>query len=859
MKKIFLVLMMLSSLPFGNKLGGSFLFAQGSMTDEQVITFVTQRQKAGENQATIVNKLLQKGVTVQQIQNIRKKYTAQENMLGATDLVGTNNSTQISRLRSQKQSDNEQTQIRNNYMKKSLVRGVNGMEGYSLDERTQMMNDEIGFLDIDSLLYYKDRLKEEAQVFGRNIFSNEYLSFQPNMNMATPANYRLGTGDNVIIDVWGASQETFTGDISPDGTITIQGFGPIHIAGLSVEQANKLVQQKLGRSYSDSKIQLSVGNTRTIQVQVLGEVQVPGTYTISSLSTAFNALYMAGGISDLGTLRDIKVYRNGREISCIDVYDYILNGNVRGDVRLQDNDVINVGAYKELVRASGRVKRPMFYEMLPGESLKTLMDYCGGFAGGAYKKNVRVVRRSGNESEYSIHTIEEFDMSSFELADGDSLYVDSIIARFSNMVEVKGAVYHPGMYEVGGFISGVRDLIKVADGVKPGAFTNRAVMHRKKEDMSLEVIAVDLKGILDGTSPDVLLKNEDVLFVPSREDYYTEQTLKISGEVVYPGTYQYADNTTIEDLILQAGGLTNQASVSKVDVFRRIYDEKAMTVGNDVSETHSFTIKEGFVVDGEPGFKLAPYDEIMVRKSPSVMDMQTVHAEGCVNFSGDFAITNRNYRLSDLVNAAGGVTEYAYARGARLERVMTAEERKQREISLKTQQVAMYESNLQSDKTIDLEKADSLLNMKLDIGNTYPIAIDLEMAMQQPGSLEDIILRDGDRLVIPQYSNTVKISGEVMYPISMNFKSGKPLSYYIKRAGGYGNNARKKRVYAIYMNGSVELINKHSSKAIQPGCEIVVPSKDLKQKTSITEYMSIGTTAASLSTMMVSIANLLKK
>lgn len=849
MKKVIFLLVLIFSFSVN-------IFAQ-SMTDEKVVEYVQQCQSQGMDQATIVSKLLQKGVTIQQIQKIRKKYEAQKDNLGAKDLINTTTKSQ-NRIRTDKQIGGESYQMKNNYLKRIDSRGYNGMQNYTNDEKNQILNDEIGFLDIDSLLYYQNKFKDESQVFGKNIFNNSNLTFQPNINIATPSNYVLGAGDNVIIDVWGASQETFEGEISPDGYIVIQGVGPIHLAGVNIAQATSTLKNKLGRFYSDSEISISLGNVRSIQVQVMGEVVAPGTYQLSSLSSAFNALYLAGGISDIGTLRDIKVYRNGRQISSIDVYDYIINGNIKGDVRLQDNDIIVVGPYEELVKISGRVKRPMYYEMRKGESVKTILDYSGGYAGDAYRKNIRLVRKNNNGSEYSIHTIEEFDMCNFQLADGDSLYVDSVIARYSNMAEIKGAVFHPGMYEVGGNVSTVKDLLTIADGLLEEAFGTRAVMHRTREDQSLEVISVDAKGILDGTRPDIPLKKNDVLFVPSQRDFLDEQTLTIKGEVVYPGVYQYAANTTLEDLVLQAGGLTNQASTSKVDVFRRIYDSKSMTTTDKISETYSFSLKDGFVIDGQSGFTLMPFDEIVVRKSPVSSTLQSVTISGSVNFAGSYTMTSKKYKLSDLIQSAGGLSHLAYAKGARLERKMTEEERQQQETSLKSQQIALYENSLTADKNFDIRRADSILAMKMDIGTTYPVAISLDEALKDTSSAENITLREGDHVFIPQYSNTVKISGAVMYPISMNYKKGAPLNYYIKRAGGYGNRARKNRVYAIYMNGSVELVNKRSSKSIQPGCEIVIPSKDIKDKMSTAEVMSIGTTAASISTMMVSIANILK-
>ncbi len=839
LKKIFFVLAI--------ALAPQFVLAQ-SMTDDQVIKYVMERQEKGADQQTIVQELFKKGVSADQLRRVRKKYEAEQAQLGAVDLTGKSQA-KTNRLRGKKDAEKGNKtdfMIRSQY--EETYRGTR-------QERMDELSGEIEFLDIDSLVYYQNLLKYETQVFGRNIFNNKMLTFEPNMNMATPSNYRLGAGDQVYVDVWGASQETFDGTISPDGTITIPNVGPVNLAGMTVAQANNHLRDQLGQYYSSSNIRLTVGETRSIQVQVMGEVLAPGTYVLSSLSSAFNALYAAGGVSDIGTLRDIKVYRNGKEIAVIDVYDYILNGNISGDVQLEDNDIIIVGAYDCLVRIDGKVKRPMFYEMKSNESVSSIVEYAGGFTGDAYKKNVRLVRKSG--AEYSIHTVEEFDMSAFRLNDGDSLYVDSIIPRFSNMVEVRGAVFHPGMFQMDGKITTVRELINASEGLREDAFTARAVMHRTKDDMTLEVIPVDILGLMNGTVADIALKKNDVLFIPSKLDMIGEQTLKISGEVNYPGTYMFADNTTLEDLVLQAGGLTNAASMVKVDVYRRTYNPISTTVSDTITDTYSFALKDGFIVDGEQGFILKPYDEVVVRQSPTFAKQSIVKIDGAVNFVGDYSMSTRTYRLSDLVEDAGGLSSVAYAKGARLERKMTAEERLQRETTLRTSQIALYEESMKSDtKSFDLAKADSLLTMKLDLGDTYPVAVNLEEALNNPGGNEDVLLREGDRLVVPQYSNTVKISGDVMYPISMNYEKGKSLKYYINRAGGYGDNARKSRVYAIYMNGSVKLVE--GKKDIQPGCEIVVPSKKQKRQMSTAEVMSMGTSAASIATMIITVANILK-
>ena len=531
-------------------------------------------------------------------------------------------------------------------------------------------------------------------------------------------------------------------------------------------------------------------------------------------------------------------------------------GNNVGNIRLQDNDLIVVGPYNAIVNIQGKVKRPMMYEMKKDESLANLLSYTGGLTGDAYDKNTRVIRKSGRE--YSIHTVEKTNFGAFNLADGDSIYVDSIIPRFSNMVEIKGAVFHPGMYQVDGKIRTVLDLIEAADGLREDAFIVRAVMHRRKADRRLEVLSLDIEGMMNGTSPDVELRKEDVLFIPSITEMRGQETLKISGEVNFPGVYEFAEHTTLEDFVLQAGGLTNIASTSKIDVYRRLYDPKSLEASDTITEVHSFALKDGFVIDGTPGFELFPFDEVHVRKSPVNNLIQSVAVKGAVNFEGGFAMYDHNYRLSDLMRDAGGFSSSAYPQGARLYRKMSDEEKKQRENMIRQSQKQIYEDALSSDKTFDMSISDSLKNLNATIGDVYLLDIDLVRAVAEPGSENDVVLREGDILIVPEYDATVKISGEVRYPISVTYKEGEKLSYYVKHAGGYADRAKKSGVYAIYMNGGVKKISKFSSKDIQPGMEIVVPAKNLRKKLSTAEVVTIGSSAVSIATMVVSIVNLLR-
>ena len=837
-----------------------------SMSDSQLIQYVQKEMEKGTSQQTIIQNLIKRGVTTEQLQRVRRKVEAEQKQLGATDLTG---KTEINRQRTGKQQPStaqkmaqgqrdKLRQLQTLGSKKETMTAADERR-LSQQERQKLLTEEGKFLGFEEEEEYDDELwtlPREQQVFGRNLFSQKSLSFEPSQQIATPSNYILGAGDNVIIDVWGASQETFQSTISPDGTVTIDGVGPVKLAGLSVSAATTRLRSQLGRYYSDCQVSLSLGETRSVVVQVMGEVQKPGTYTLNSLSTAFNALYAAGGISDVGTLRDIKVYRAGRCIGHIDVYDYLENGNAKGDVRLQDNDVIIVGPYDCLVAVRGKVKRPMFYEMKSSESVKRVLQLAGGFTGDAYTKNVRLIRKAGDE--HSIHTIDEFAMSSFTLADGDSLYVDSVIPRFRNMVEVRGAVMHPGQFQMDGRIQSVRDLLLIAEGLREDAFTERAVMHREKDDLTLEMVSVDIQGILDGRVPDIALKKNDVLFIPSKTDMRGEETLRINGEVNYPGTYQFAENTTVQDLILQAGGLTRSASTAKIDVFRRNYAPSSQATGKNLSQVFSFNLANGFVIE-DTIFALQPYDEVQVRKSPTYTEQQNVTGAGCVNFEGEYAMTNREFRLSDLIRLAGGLSEEAYAKGARLIRQMTEEEREQREKSLQQSQISLLEQGLDNENGFNRELADSLLDLKMNQGFEYPVAVNLASALAQPGGPSDIVLRANDRLVVPQFSNTIQVAGEVMYPISVTFEEGKNLRYYINRAGGYTKKASKGQTYAIYMNGSVDKLGRNArSGKLEPGTQIIVPTKPKRKGMSTAEISVLGTSAASLTTMIVALINLLK-
>ena len=795
-------------------------FAQG-MSDSQVADFIAREATAGSSQAQIVTKLMQKGVQINQIRRVRNQYDKQRSESGMdANAAG---------------STGGSDRMRQNYTG-ATTQELNTAKVGTTGEIYANASDEQAQVEHDVQATSGASEATGKKIFGHDIFRRGGISFEPNMNIATPQNYVLGPGDQVIVDIYGASQKTLQLTVSPEGEITVPGYGPVYVQGMSVASAQAKIRSTVGARYSSSNLKVSLGNTRTIMVNIMGEVSSPGTYHLSAFSTVFHALYMAGGIKNTGTLRNVKVYRNGNLVTIVDIYEYILNGRLAGNIRLQEGDVIQVGLYDCLVGITGNVKRPMFYEMRKNESVATLLKYAGGFTGDAYRKMVHLTRQAGER--YTVYNIDEFEMTSFQVDDGDAVVVDGMLNRYENMVEIKGAVFRPGKYQLGKDVTSVRTLLKSAEGVTEDAMTNRGVLHRLKADRSLEVIAVDIKGILAGTSPDIPLANEDVLFIPTEADLRQQRTLTITGEVMSPGNYQFADNTTLEDLIIEAGGLTDAASVARVDVSRRIRDPKSTNAPREISKTFTFGLKDGFVVDGTPGFILEPYDVVHVRRSPGFKTPRNFTVTGEVVYEGAQTMTTKNMRLSDAIKLAGGLTDQACPKNARLERVMNADEKARRDFLVE-----------QVRKQAGIRSSDSIAVSQLALSNTYPVGIYLDKALANPGCEEDIILREGDHIVVPEYISTVKVSGNVMYPNTVSYKPGKDYKYYVNQAGGFGNHAKKRKTWVIYPNGTMAQVG-HGAK-IEPGCEIVVPMKPEPKAGLVQQWVAVAQSVASMSALLV--------
>ena len=777
-------------------------FAQ--MTDDQVIEYVKSEHAAGKSQQAIGTSLLQRGVSKSQLERIKQQVEQQQNQ--STTIGGTTTGAVI--------RESKEDEI--------IVRNVEGAA-------------------------FANMLRRD--IFGKNIFNQKNLTFAPDVNIPTPVGYKLGGGDEVVIEVWGASQTSIRKIISPEGSINVDNLGPIFLSGMTIEAANDYVKNKFASLYSGvdegniSQIKLTLGQIRTIQINVMGEVAVPGTYSLSSLASVFHALYLAGGINDIGSLREVNLFRKGNKIASIDIYDFLLHGKTFDDIRLFDGDVIIVPPYKSLVNISGQIKRPMYYEMKEGETIKDLIGYAGGFASGAYSDKISLVRKTGGYN--TIHTLGPDSFSAFRLADGDVVTIGGGLDMYENRVQINGRIFRPGYYEIGGEITTVKQLIEKAGGLREDAFLDRAILTRKKDDLTYETLSLNLNNILSGAATDVLLKKDDVLDIVAQKVETDLGDFAIFGMVANPGTYKFAENTTVRDLILKAGGLLSAASTARVDVSRRIIDPASTTTSPIIAETFSFPIENGLVADGKDNFVLAPYDQVYIRRSPGYEAQRNVSVEGEVLFPGNYTLEVKEERISDLIKHAGGVTDHAFLDGAKLLRKQSREDR------------------MRQQQTMEMIKRgsanDSISMASLDTDSEFFIGIDLAKALANPKSNYDIVLKPDDKLFIPEFDNTIKINGAVMYPNTVLYQKGQSLKDYINQAGGYSDQAQKKRVYIVYMNGTIAKAKGSSKDLLKPGCEIVVPTKEQKQKMSTGEVIALSSGVVSMASVVALLINSLTK
>ncbi len=784
-----------------------------AITDQQVIDYIKQQTAAGKSEQQIGKELMAKGVTPEQAKRIKAQ------------------------LESQQQGEKQAT--RQTVTSAESERKHNAAEDVSVSSIENMQR-EIEKGDVMS--------GSGRKIYGHQVFNSQSLTFEPSENLATPQNYRLGPGDEVVIDIWGTSEDHMRQTISPEGSIMISQIGPVYLNGLTIKDANQHIKSAFSRKYAgmndaETDIQVTLGQVRTIQVDILGEVATPGTFRMSPFSSVFHALYRAGGINDIGSLRNIQVLRNGKKVAGVDIYDYLFKGKTSGNIRLQEGDVIIVPPYEQLVNIDGNVKRPMYYEIKPDETVKSLLDYAGGFTGDAYGGMVRLSRQSGTENE--LYNIDRGEFATYRLQDGDIITVGTILDRYANRVELKGAVYRPGMFAIGDGLKTVRDLIDKADGVTEDAYTDRVLLYREGPEKQLEVVALDLKDILKGAAPDITLKRNDMLVISSVNELEERGDVYIGGQVARPGAYPYAANSTVEDLIFQAGGLLEGASTARVDISRRIVDPSATEATNQLAQEFTVSIENGLAIGKGKGFKLKPYDRVEVRRSPGYAPQETVAIDGEVLFAGTYTLRKRNERLSEFVTRAGGLIDGAYIKGAHLSRRLSESELAARKEALR---LAMSNNSE--------NMGDSIAIDKIDLSNMYNVGINLEKALANPGSDYDLVLMPGDSLYVPEKQSTVKISGDVMFPNAVIYEPGKKLSHYINQAGGYGQRAKKGKAFIVYMNGTVARAKRNTP--IEPGCHIIVPSKPQNGGTDWSKILTLTTGFMSVATMVATIPNLFK-
>ncbi len=692
------------------------------------------------------------------------------------------------------------------------------------------------------------------KIFGQELFRNPNMSFEPNLNIPTPKNYQVGPGDEIVVDIYGYSEANYRLLVSKEGSINIPYIGIVYVNGLTIDEAAAKIKSKLSVIYSGirtgkTSVQVGIGRIRGMKVTLLGEVVKPGTYTLPSLATVFNALYASGGPTENGSFRDIEVVRNNVVVDTVDVYDFLMRGDQSKNIRLEDQDVIRIPVYKSHVEIGGQVKRPGIYEMQPGESVDNLLHFAGGFTDGAYTAIVKVVQLTDKEKK--IRDIPSAEFASFIPHTGDQYYIGSILDRFTNRVTINGAVYRPGQFQLTDGLT-LSQLIKKADGLREDAFLPRGYITRQNPDLTTSVVQFDAAKIMDGSQPDIALQKEDVVQIYSIFDLRDQYQVTINGEVRKGGDYKYADSMTLEDLILQAGGFAEGATPQRIEISRRMMNSDPHSASAKIAQVFQVNVDKDLTMNAAR-FILHPFDIVVVRSSPGYEVQKQVRVEGEVLYPGLYTINAKNERISDLVDRAGGLTALAFTKGASLKRTPEMLGDSSAEEKLKRYQ--RFQKSLAKDTT---GAYDDLLQQQVN-QNDY-VGINLDKILKEPGSKFDLFLENGDVLKVPKQLQTVQVNGEVLYPVTTPYKGGRRIRYYVSQAGGFGVKAKKRRVYVVYANGFVRstggfLFFKHYPR-IESGAEIFVPQKSEGRKLSAAEILGLSSGIASLSAVILTIISL---
>ncbi len=755
---------------------------------------------------------------------------------------------------------------------------------------------------------------EHKKVFGYKLFNSETLTFEPNMNVPTPIDYLLGPGDEIIVDIWGASEQTYQEVISPDGYIKIPNLGPIYLVGFSIERATGRIKNRLTQIYSglssrqgtppNTFAQVSLGQLRTIRIHVIGETQRPGTYNVSSLSTMAHALYLSGGPNFSGSMRNIEIIRDNKVHTSVDVYDFLMKGTMSNNVNLKDGDIIRIRPYINRIEIEGEVKREGIYETIEGETFAQLLEYAGGFTAKSYTKVIKVIRNVEGEKLFTDYTLEEFKN---EIAqNGDQVTIQGLLERYKNRVQINGAVFREGQFELVEGLT-VKQLIESAEGLRGDAFMERAQIFRTNEDYSYSIVSFNLRNMYKGTERDIKLQREDIVQISSIYDLKDEQYVIINGEVKNAGTYPYSKGITVETLIIRAGGLRESASRSNVEVARRIPNMDDIDM-NQTVEIFNFPLNKNLELDEDASiFTLEPYDQVFIRKTPGYEPQVMVKIEGEVLYPGFYSLEKKNERISEIILRAGGLTNDGFPEGAtlirrteynppksdeekrldNLARLLQSVKTRRKEdgFDLESEAEMLQEKRLQNvqnelidyrnnedagiskqalrikrDQLSELAKRDSV-SLRTFGRSHETIGIELNKILENPGSKYDMILQDGDVLSIPRQLQTVRMRGELLYPITARYDEEFKFKDYISKSGGFTDDARKKKSFVIYANGSVDRTRKilfwNKYPQIDAGAEIMVPKKPERRRSTMTAagWIAMATTVATLALVVQNLTN----
>jgi len=798
---LILLLIFFTSIAFSQDISQLKNVDVNSMSDDQIESYWSQIKKGGYTMAQVEVLAKAQGISATKIADFKRRV----NSLGA----------------------------KNTFKNKN----------FEIEEKGEFTDEPFGLKDPQ--MVEKDSVS--VSLFGYDFFSNSKVSFTPSVNIAVPKNYQIGPGDEIMIDLWGASEITYKATVNNSGSIKINGIGFVFINGFTLENASKKIISKLktkhagisadSNSYNKINTNITVSKIRTVQVNIIGEVKTPGTYALNSLSTVLNALYVAGGPTEMGTFREVQLVRANKVVATLDIYQYMLSGTQEGNLKLQDQDVLLVTPYKNLVSVEGAVKRAGIYELTDGQTLAELAEYFGGFTPKAYTNLLTVERLNGTQKE--IREVAFTKAKDFVMQAGDKLVVQEILDRYENKITIQGEVYRPGSFEMFEKMS-LKTLIEKAEGITPEAFLLRGLLVRTFDDTHKENIAFSVSDILNGSAT-IVLKARDQVRIFNKDELREKRTITIAGAVNTPNTFDFVDKLQIEDVIAMSGGLERGADPQVISVSRRLKDGSFKTL----SEVYAVSSDENLAINNGKPFYIQPFDVIDVRYSKGYTAQKNVSISGEVKYSGSYTLINKNERISDLIERAGGFTEFAYVKGAALIR--------------KTKNKYAIDILKNMDKNMgDESNSDALKEMEAN-DTEFKVGIDLKMILENKGSDIDMYLREGDELLIPSKRQTVKVSGMVLQPSLVQYKEGLSLRKYIFKSGGFADTAKKTKIYVSYANGDIKTVKRFlfikRYPKLAPGATIFVPAKPVKEKMSTGELLGITTSIATLGILIKTMLN----